>query len=151
EAGRADRAMPPALESARKVRRPLLPRLPLVTPWETGEILSPSRSFTGPHAPFIVVTKFGPKSALVIGEPLSTVEAPMSISYRDIVLRSARADDLDFLFPLFCDPTRAHLWMRSRRVFDEREFHEGWHSWIAQQMAARFIVEAGGRPVGLVY
>jgi RimJ/RimL family protein N-acetyltransferase len=58
--------------------------------------------------------------------------------------------DLPFLFRLYTDPTRCHLWMSSRRIFDECEFREAWNSWVNGAMGAKFIVENGQRPVGWV-
>jgi RimJ/RimL family protein N-acetyltransferase len=41
--------------------------------------------------------------------------------------------------------------MRTRRVFDEREFHTAWSSWTTDMMSAKFLVEASGRHAGLVF
>jgi RimJ/RimL family protein N-acetyltransferase len=71
--------------------------------------------------------------------------------FRGIALRQVFEDDLDFLFHLFCNPTRSHLWMRSGRVLDEREFYDGWRSWITKHMGAKFIVATQGQPAGLIY
>jgi RimJ/RimL family protein N-acetyltransferase len=75
----------------------------------------------------------------------------MFISYREVSLRQVLEDDLPFLFRLFVDPTRCHLWMANRQVYDERGFHEAWLSWTGSMMGAKFIVETGGRPIGLVF
>jgi RimJ/RimL family protein N-acetyltransferase len=61
-----------------------------------------------------------------------------------------REEDLPFLFQLYTDPSRCHLWMPCRRVFDEREFLEAWRSWVDSLLGTKFIVESGQRPVGLV-
>lgn len=75
----------------------------------------------------------------------------MLSTYRGVTLRQVVEDDLPFLFRLFADPCRCHLWMRTRRVFDEREFHTAWISWSTDMMAAKFIVESAGRAVGLTF
>jgi RimJ/RimL family protein N-acetyltransferase len=75
----------------------------------------------------------------------------MANSFREIALRPVCEADLPFLFRLLCDPARNHLWMSSRRTLDEQEFLAAWGSWMANQMAARFLVEASGQPAGLVY
>jgi RimJ/RimL family protein N-acetyltransferase len=74
----------------------------------------------------------------------------MNLSYRDVSLRPVTEADLPFLFRLYTDPSRCHLWMSSRRVYDEREFRETWTAWVNGLMAAKFIVESGQRPVGWV-
>jgi diamine N-acetyltransferase len=58
--------------------------------------------------------------------------------------------DLPFLFRLYTDPSRCHLWMASRRVHDELEFRGAWSAWVSGGMAAKFIVESEQRPVGWV-
>src|SRR5262245_52450747 len=73
------------------------------------------------------------------------------LSHRDVSLRQVIDDDLPFLFRLFTDPTRCHLWMRGRSVYDERGFYQAWASWISETMGAKFIVESAGRPVGLTF
>lgn len=75
----------------------------------------------------------------------------VSRSFREITLRQVVEDDMPFLFRLFADPARSHLWMQDRRVYDERGFHEAWISWTSGSIGAKFIVESGGRPIGLVY
>jgi diamine N-acetyltransferase len=57
--------------------------------------------------------------------------------------------DLPFLFRLYSDPSRCHLWKASRRVYDEREFLQIWTPWVSSVMA-KFIVENNQRPVGWV-
>jgi diamine N-acetyltransferase len=74
----------------------------------------------------------------------------MPLSYRGISLRPVTEEDLPFLFRLYTDPGRCHLWMSSPRVYDEREFREAWASWVSGLMGAKFIVESGQRPVGWV-
>jgi diamine N-acetyltransferase len=61
-----------------------------------------------------------------------------------------REDDLPFLFRLYTDPGRCHLWMSYPRVYDERQFREAWSTWVNGSMWAKFIVESGPRPVGWV-
>jgi RimJ/RimL family protein N-acetyltransferase len=75
----------------------------------------------------------------------------MQTSYRAISLRQVVEDDLPFLFRLFADPGRCHLWMQGRRVYDESEFHQAWSGWSTDMMRAKFLVESAGRPVGLVF
>ncbi|MBI3466373.1 MAG: GNAT family N-acetyltransferase [Planctomycetes bacterium] len=75
----------------------------------------------------------------------------MTLSFRGITLRQVLEDDMPFLFRLFADPERSHLWMQARRVSDEREFHQAWISWTGSSMGAKFIVESDGRPIGLVF
>jgi diamine N-acetyltransferase len=74
----------------------------------------------------------------------------MNYSYRGTSLRPVTEADLPFLFRLYTDPARCHLWMSSRRVYDEREFREAWNSWIGGALGAKFIVESGQKPVGWV-
>jgi hypothetical protein len=45
-------------------------------------------------------------------------------------------DDMPFLFRLFADPQRSHLWMSARQVYDERGFHQAWSAWTADAMGA---------------
>jgi len=75
----------------------------------------------------------------------------MLTAFRSISLRQVAEDDLPFLFRLFADPCRCHLWMHGRQVLDERGFHHAWSSWTTELMAAKFLVESAGRPVGLVF
>jgi RimJ/RimL family protein N-acetyltransferase len=75
----------------------------------------------------------------------------MTDNAREIALRQVRDDDMPFLFRLFADPTRCHLWMRCRRVFDEAGFLQAWAAWCADTIAAKFVIEAAGQPVGLVF
>ena len=75
----------------------------------------------------------------------------MNAAFRGIALRQVTEDDMPFLFRLFADPERCHLWMCGRRVYDERGFHQAWSGCTTDLMAAKFIVESGGRPVGLVF
>jgi RimJ/RimL family protein N-acetyltransferase len=72
-------------------------------------------------------------------------------SFRGISLRPVVEDDLPFLFRLFADPSRCHLWMCGRRVYDERGFHEAWSSWTIDMIAAKFVVTSADRPIGLVF
>ena len=74
-----------------------------------------------------------------------------SRSFREITLRQVIEDDMPFLFRLIADPARSHLWMQGRRVYDERGFHEAWISWTGGLIGAKFIVESGGQPIGLVF
>jgi RimJ/RimL family protein N-acetyltransferase len=79
----------------------------------------------------------------------------MNLSYRDVSLRPVTEADLPFLFRLYTDPSRCHLWMSSRRVYDEHEFREAWRAWVNGLMAAKFLVEVAAlpdspRPVGWV-
>lgn len=71
--------------------------------------------------------------------------------HRDVTLRRVTEDDMSFLFRLFADPGRCHLWMQDRRVYDEREFHTAWSAWTGDLIGAKFLVQSDGRPVGLVY
>ena len=71
----------------------------------------------------------------------------MQFSSRGISLRQVAEDDLPFLFRLFCDPSRCHLWMQGRRVYDERGFQQAWIGWSSDMMASKFIIESGGRPI----
>jgi RimJ/RimL family protein N-acetyltransferase len=57
---------------------------------------------------------------------------------------------MPLLFRLFTDPSRGHLWMRVRWVYEEREFRDAWSSWTRDLIGAKFIVESSRRPVGLV-
>jgi RimJ/RimL family protein N-acetyltransferase len=75
----------------------------------------------------------------------------MLSTYRGISLRQVVEDDLPFLFRLFVDPGRCHLWMQGRRVYDEAEFHQAWIGWSTDMMRAKFLVESAGRPAGLVF
>lgn len=75
----------------------------------------------------------------------------MQLTSRGITLRQVTEDDLPFLFGLFVDPCRSHLWMCGRTVHDERSFHEAWIGWSTGMMGAKFLVEAAGRPIGLVF
>src|SRR5262245_46525745 len=72
-------------------------------------------------------------------------------TFREISLRPVYEADLAFLFRLLCDSSRNHLWMSNRRTTDEPQFFGAWTSWMAEQMPAHFLVEASGRPAGLVY
>src|SRR5262245_39675770 len=75
----------------------------------------------------------------------------MHSTYRGISLRQVAEEDLPFLFRLFADPGRCHLWMHCRRVYDELGFHQAWAVWSAETMVAKFIVESAGQPIGLVF
>ncbi len=74
----------------------------------------------------------------------------MLTSFRGISLRQVLDRDLPFVFRLYTDPERNHLWTQSRRVCDERQFLEAWNTWMSTIFAARFIVESGQRAIGLV-
>jgi RimJ/RimL family protein N-acetyltransferase len=75
----------------------------------------------------------------------------MQSTSRGVSLRPIIDDDLPFLFRLFADPGRCHLWMHCRRVYDEAGFRQAWSAWAAETMAGKFIIELAGRPVGLVF
>jgi RimJ/RimL family protein N-acetyltransferase len=75
----------------------------------------------------------------------------MQLTSRGITLRQVTEDDLPFLFGLFVDPCRSHLWMCGRTVHDERSFHEAWIGWSTGMMGAKYLVEAANRPIGLVF
>jgi RimJ/RimL family protein N-acetyltransferase len=75
----------------------------------------------------------------------------MPITFREISLRQVVEADLTFLFGLFTNPGRCHLWLRARPVYSEADFQQAWGAWTSGAMAAKFIVEAAGRPVGLVF
>jgi diamine N-acetyltransferase len=75
----------------------------------------------------------------------------MRLTFRGIALRPVQEEDLSFLFRLWADPCRCHLWLRGRPVYDEAGFHQAWHNWTSGTLAAKFLVEAAGRPVGLVF
>src|SRR5262245_3464564 len=72
-------------------------------------------------------------------------------SFRGISLRQVVEADLPFLFRLFTDPSRSHLWLRGRRVYDEAGFYRAWSNWTSEEMAAKFIVQSGERSLGLVF
>jgi RimJ/RimL family protein N-acetyltransferase len=74
----------------------------------------------------------------------------MICTSRGIALRQVLEEDLPFLFRLFADPSRGHLWMRTQWVYDEREFRDAWATWLGSLIGAKFIVASGGRPIGLV-
>jgi RimJ/RimL family protein N-acetyltransferase len=75
----------------------------------------------------------------------------MDQTNRGVSVRPITEDDMPFLFRLFADPGRCHLWMSGRRVYDERGFCEAWAGWTAGSIAAKFLVSVTGRPVGLVF
>jgi len=75
----------------------------------------------------------------------------MHLTYRGVSLRSVLEADLTFLFRLLGDPTRTHLWLRSRPVYDEAGFQQTWSAWASGMMGAKFVVESAGRPVGLAF
>jgi len=70
---------------------------------------------------------------------------------RGVALRPVTDVDMPFLFRLFADPSRCHLWMSGRRVYDERGFGEAWAGWTAGSIAAKFLVCVAEQPVGLVF
>lgn len=74
----------------------------------------------------------------------------MLTSFRGIALRQVLDEDLPFVFRLYTDPARNHLWTQCRRVFDECTFREAWSTWMNTIFAVRLIVESGGHPVGMV-
>lgn len=88
-------------------------------------------------------------------DPISSKGAlePLNVGkpVRGVRLRQVTEDDMPFLFRIFSDPARCHLWMCGRRVYDEREFHEAWIGWTSQMMGAKFLVESCGQPIGLVF
>jgi RimJ/RimL family protein N-acetyltransferase len=73
----------------------------------------------------------------------------MHLTYRGISLRPVVDADLPFLFRLMGDPTRVHLWLRSRPVYDEAGFQQTWSSWAAGMMGAKFVIESAARPLTL--
>jgi RimJ/RimL family protein N-acetyltransferase len=75
----------------------------------------------------------------------------MAMAFRGISLRPVLEEDLTFLFRLLAEPSRSHLWMRGRPVYDEAGFHQAWNAWTGGMIAAKFIIESAGRPVGLVF
>jgi RimJ/RimL family protein N-acetyltransferase len=75
----------------------------------------------------------------------------MLSTFRGVSLRQVIDADLPFLFRLFADPERRHLWTRDRRVYDERGFEHVWAAWSAEAMGDKFLVEAAGAPTGLVF
>jgi RimJ/RimL family protein N-acetyltransferase len=75
----------------------------------------------------------------------------MQLTSRGVTLRQVTEDDLPFLFELFVNPSRCHLWMCGRTVHDERSFHEAWIGWSTGLMGAKFLVEVANRPIGLVF
>jgi RimJ/RimL family protein N-acetyltransferase len=75
----------------------------------------------------------------------------MNETFRGIALRPVVEDDMPLLFRIFADPRRSHLWMQARRVHDERGFYHAWAAWTSDMIAAKFIVESAGQPVGLVF
>jgi RimJ/RimL family protein N-acetyltransferase len=74
----------------------------------------------------------------------------MLTPFRGLSLRQVIEEDLPFVFRLYSDPARNHLWTPHRRVLDERAFQEAWGTWMNMIFAARFIVERKQRPIGLV-
>jgi RimJ/RimL family protein N-acetyltransferase len=75
----------------------------------------------------------------------------MVTAFRNIALRQVVEDDLPFLFRLFADPCRSHLWLAGRRVYDEAGFQQAWAAWAADVMTSKFVVESAGRPAGLAF
>ncbi len=75
----------------------------------------------------------------------------MLTSFRGISLRQVVDADMPFLFRLFADPSRSHLWLRGRRVYDEAGFERAWSAWTSDELAGKFIVESVQRPIGLVF
>ena len=75
----------------------------------------------------------------------------MHLTFRGISLRPVVEADLPFLFRLMGDPTRVHLWLRSRPVYDEAGFQQTWSSWAAGMMGAKFVIESASKPVGLAF
>ena len=74
----------------------------------------------------------------------------MRMTFRAISLRPVLETDLPFLFQLLGDPTRVHLWLRGRPVYDEAGFRQTWSAWTSGMMGAKFIIGCAARPVGLV-
>jgi RimJ/RimL family protein N-acetyltransferase len=75
----------------------------------------------------------------------------MHTTFRGISLRQVVENDMPVLFRLFADPIRCHLWMRNRRVYDERGFYQAWSAWTSDMIGAKFIVESTGKPIGLAF
>jgi diamine N-acetyltransferase len=75
----------------------------------------------------------------------------MRITFRGISLRPVLEEDMPFLFRLWADPCRYHLWMRGRSIYDEAGFQQTWAAWTTGMIAAKFIVTSGDRPVGMVF
>jgi diamine N-acetyltransferase len=75
----------------------------------------------------------------------------MAMTFRGISLRAVVEGDLTFLFRLMAEPTRTHLWLRGRPVYDEAGFQHAWSAWTGGMIGAKFLVESAGRPVGLVF
>ncbi len=78
-------------------------------------------------------------------------DEPAGFTFRGIALRRIEEGDMPFLFRLFADPQRSHLWSRNRTVYDEREFHEAWIGWTRDTLGAKVLVERSGQPLGLVF
>jgi RimJ/RimL family protein N-acetyltransferase len=78
-------------------------------------------------------------------------EIAMPLTFRGISLRPVLEEDLPFLFHLWADPCRCHLWLRGRPVYDEASFYQAWRSMTCGMVAAKFIVESAGQPIGLVF
>jgi RimJ/RimL family protein N-acetyltransferase len=70
---------------------------------------------------------------------------------RGITLRQVFDEDAPFLFRLLTDPYRCHLWMPGRKVYDEHQFREAWSRWMDGMFAEKFVIEKGGRPIGLIF
>jgi RimJ/RimL family protein N-acetyltransferase len=73
------------------------------------------------------------------------------MTFRGISLRPVLDEDLPFLFRLWADPSRSHLWMRGRPVYDEAGFQQAWSTLTNGMIPAKFIVESAGRAAGLVF
>src|SRR5262245_41752692 len=71
-------------------------------------------------------------------------EGVMRMTFRAISLRPVLETDLPFLFQLLGDPTRVHLWLRGRPVYDEAGFRQTWSAWTSGMMGAKFIIESAG-------
>jgi RimJ/RimL family protein N-acetyltransferase len=75
----------------------------------------------------------------------------MTLTFRGVSLRPVLEADLPFLFRLFSDPDRSHLWMRCRSIYDEACFQQAWGTWTSGTIAAKFMIESAGGPAGLVF
>jgi len=75
----------------------------------------------------------------------------MVMTFRGISLRPVLDEDSKFLFKLFADPSRCHLWLRNRTAYDESGFQQAWNAWTNGMIGAKLIVESASRPVGLVF
>lgn len=75
----------------------------------------------------------------------------MQMTFHGISLRPVHETDLPFLFRLLGDPCLTRLWLRGRPVYDQAGFLQVWSAWTNGMMAAKFIIESAGCPVGLLF